>query len=263
MSLDHLIIKPATESQAHEAVVRNAGHWGARAGISVDDFVKLFAILQQGPFAQNGRTETWVLVPEDDPDTTNFYASCRIFAREVLTLQPGQTSPSSSFGHAISTVLVPSEHRGKGYAKLFMSLLHSALASHRYPHPLKVPTVTNHPSTVSVLYSAVGDYYARCIPATGESGWTLQKSVVTTWPLSSVQIPIQGIPTPAKLLSEAEVTATLDLGDSDIPTDLLELQKKDPTKTYFAFVPTAPLESLFRYNQQTCLERSIQSIMGS
>ncbi|KAG8706206.1 hypothetical protein FRC11_008419, partial [Ceratobasidium sp. 423] len=230
MSLEHLIIRPATEAQAHEVVLRNAAHWGARAGITTDDFVKLSAAFQQGA----------VLAPSDDPDTTNFYASCQSYTRGVLTLQPGQTSPASSFGHAISAVLVPPEHRGKEYAKRLMSLMHSTLAPHRYPNPLKAPAATDHPSTVSILYSAVGDYYARCIPATGESGWTLQKSLVTTWSVSSVQIPpSQGTP-PVELLSEDDVTATLDSDDPNIPADLLELQKKDPTKTYFALVPTAP-----------------------
>ncbi|KAJ1300329.1 hypothetical protein OPQ81_005150 [Rhizoctonia solani] len=209
MSLDHLIIKPATKAQAHEAIVRNAAHWGARAGINVDDYVKLSAIVQEGVFARDGRL---------------------------------QTSPSSSFGHLITYVIVPPEHRAKGYAKLFMSLMHSVLAPHRYPNPVKVPTATDHPSTVSVLYSSVGDYYARCAPLEGESGWTLQKSLITTWRLSDVQIS-EGTSPAVKILSESDVTETLDSDDSNIPTDLLELQEKDPMKTYFAFVPTAPLNA--------------------
>ncbi|CAE6492728.1 unnamed protein product [Rhizoctonia solani] len=243
MSLEHLIIKPATEAQAHEAILRNAAHWGAKAGISTDDYVKLSAVFQQA-FAHDGGLKTWVLAPKDDPDTTKFYASGQVYTREVLTLQPGQTSPVSSFGHAISAVLVPPEHRGKGYAQRFMSLMHSVLAPHRYPNPLKAPTTSGHPSTVSVLYSAVGDYYSRCVPATGESGWTLQKSLVTTWPVSSAQIPPSpGTPLQVELLSEADVSTTLDSDDTGVPTDLVELQKKDPTKTYFAFVPPAPASS--------------------
>ncbi|KEP47527.1 hypothetical protein V565_152400 [Rhizoctonia solani 123E] len=244
MPLEQLVIKPATPAQAHEAVRRNASHWGARVGITVDGYVKLFAIFQQEAFARDGRLKTWVLSPKDDPDTTSFYASCQILTRELLILQPGQSSPTSSFGHAISSVFVPPEHRGKGYANQFMSLMHSVLAPHRYPDPLKAPTVTDHPSSISVLYSAVGDYYARCIPSEGESGWTLQKSLVTTWPLSNVEVPSsKGSSAPIELLSESDVTSTLDSDDSLIPADLLELQKKDPTKTYFTFVPTAPLNA--------------------
>ncbi|CUA71960.1 hypothetical protein RSOLAG22IIIB_09976 [Rhizoctonia solani] len=244
MSLERLIIKPATEAQAHETVVRNASHWGARANITVEDFVKLSAIFQQSAFARDGRLNNWVLVPEDDPDTTNFYASCQILTREVLILQPGESSPTSSFGHAVSGVFVPPEHRGKGYANRLASLMHYALAPHRYPTSLRLPTVANHPGSVSVLYSALGDYYSRCIPSPGESGWTLQKSLITTWLLSNVVIPSSNsISAPIELLSESDVTRTLDSDDSCIPTGLLDLQKKDPTKTYFAFVPSAPLNS--------------------
>ncbi|KAH7335643.1 hypothetical protein B0J17DRAFT_667209 [Rhizoctonia solani] len=243
MTLDHLIVKPATKAQAHELVLRNAAHWGAKVGMTVDAFVELFAVFQQGVFARDGRRTVWVLAPEDDPDTTNFYASCQVYTREVLTLQPGQKSPSSSFGQAISSVLVPPEHRGKGYANRLMSLLHSVLAPHRYPNPLKAPTVIDRPSTVSVLYSSVGDYYSRCVPSAGESGWNLQKSLITRWPLSSVQIPSKEHSPSIQLLSESDVTVTLDSDDSNIPTDLLELQKKAPTKTYFAFAPTAPLNA--------------------
>ncbi|CAE6424558.1 unnamed protein product [Rhizoctonia solani] len=256
MSLDHqLIIKPATEAQAREATIREAGYWGARAEVSVEDYLKLSTIFQQGAFAQDGRVGIWVLAPKDDPDTTSFFASCQVYTREVLTLQPGQALPSSSFGHAITSVFVPPEHRGKGYAKRLMSLLHSVLAPHQYPNHLKTPTVTDRPSTVSVLYSAVGDYYSRCIPSTGESGWSLQKSFITTWPLLSVQIS-QGVSPRVELLSESGVIETLNADDPNISTDLLEFQRKDPTKTYFAFVPTAPLNAFSTTIGKLLLHRS-------
>ncbi|KAF8749684.1 hypothetical protein RHS01_09871 [Rhizoctonia solani] len=214
MSIGHLIVKPATKSQARQVIIRNAGHWGAKVGMSVDDFVKLSQVFQQGP----------VLVPEDDPDTIDFYASCQILTRQVLTLRTGQSSPELSFGHAVSSVLVLPEYRGKGYAGRFMSLLHSALAPYRYPNPLKVPVATERAST---------------------TGWTLQKSFVTTWPVSAIQVPApKGNFPPVEFLSESEVTATLDSDDSNIAGDLIELQKKDPTKTYFAFTTTSSLNAV-------------------
>ncbi|KAG8706204.1 hypothetical protein FRC11_008417, partial [Ceratobasidium sp. 423] len=57
-SLEHLIIKPVTEAQAHEEVLRNATHWSARAGMAVDDFVKLSAGFRQGAFARDGWLKT-------------------------------------------------------------------------------------------------------------------------------------------------------------------------------------------------------------
>ncbi|KAG8762012.1 hypothetical protein FRC11_011660 [Ceratobasidium sp. 423] len=113
MSPDHLIIKHATEAQVHESALREAAYWGARAGISTDDYVELSGGFERGSFARDGRTNLWVLLPEDDPETTNFYASCITFTCDVLTLQPGQALPSPSFGHAITSVFVPEEHRGK------------------------------------------------------------------------------------------------------------------------------------------------------
>ncbi|QRW23915.1 hypothetical protein RhiXN_10239 [Rhizoctonia solani] len=210
MSLEYLIVKPANEAQSQEAMHRDAAYWSA--------------------FGQEGRLKIWVLVPKDDPETTNFYASCQILTRK-LQLWPwyhlGARSP---------------EHRRKGYAKYFMSLLHSALAPHQYPDPLRAPETTEQLSTVSILYSVVGDYYSRCIPAVGESGWALQKSFATTWPLSRAQV-FTGPTLPVELIPEADISSTLDSDDLNIHTDLLRLQKKDPTKTYFAFVPTAPLNS--------------------
>ncbi|CUA71961.1 hypothetical protein RSOLAG22IIIB_09977 [Rhizoctonia solani] len=241
MSLEHLIIKQATDAQAHEALLHEAGFWGARFEINVNDYVKLAPIFEHGAFARDGRLTHWVLVPEGDPDSVEIYASCQVFTRDILTLQRGEISPSTSFGHLITSVVVAPEHRGKGYGKRFMSLMHSALALHRYPNP-KVTTFVDRASTVTVLYSAVGDYYSRCVPSIGEPGWTLQKSFVTTWPLSRAQIP-SATSSHVQLLSESDVTRTLDSDDSNIPTDLIDLQNRDPTKTYFAFVPTAPLNA--------------------
>ncbi|KAH7335642.1 hypothetical protein B0J17DRAFT_49994 [Rhizoctonia solani] len=144
----------------------------------------------------------------------------------------------------MSAVLVSEEHRGKGYAKRLMSLLHSVVAPHRYLNPLKAPSVIDRPSTVSVQYSAVGDYYSHCIPSAGESRWDVQKALITTWPSSSTHIPpSKGNSRPIELLSEPDVTATLNSDDLNIPTDILEFQKNDPIKTYFAFAPTAPLNA--------------------
>ncbi|QRW23916.1 hypothetical protein RhiXN_10240 [Rhizoctonia solani] len=240
MSLEDLIVRLANEAQFHEATRRDALYWAGRSGLSVEDYVTLDELLLHGAFEREGKLHIWVFVPKDNPETTDFYASCETLAREVITLQPGQSEPSSSYGHSITSVIVPPEHRRKGYAERFMSLLHSALVPHRYPDPLNTPVTFKQPSTVSVLYSVVGNYYARCVPAARESGWSIQKSFVTTWPLSNVHIS-QTTSSPVESLSDTEIISALDLDDSNIPGDMLKMQKQDPEKTYFAFVPTAPL----------------------
>ncbi|CAE6427852.1 unnamed protein product [Rhizoctonia solani] len=240
MSLEDLIVKPANEAQIEEATRRDAVYWAGRFGMSVEDYIKVDELFLHASFARDGRLKVWVLVPEEDPETVNFYASCETLTREVLTLQPGQTYPSTSHGHGITSVLVPPEHRGKGYANRLMSLMHFALAPHRYTNSLKVPTTIENPSTVSVLYSIVGDYYARCAPMANQSGWTIQQSFTTTWSLASIQTPPTS-PLPVELLSEPEVAMILNSDESNVADDLLKLQRQDPTKTYFAFVPAAPL----------------------
>ncbi|ELU36935.1 hypothetical protein AG1IA_09035 [Rhizoctonia solani AG-1 IA] len=226
MSLEDLIVRLANEAQFHEATRRDALYWAGRSGLSVEDYVTLDELLLHGAFEREGKLHIWVFVPKDNSETTDFYASCETLAREVITLQPGQSEPSSSYGHSITSVIVPPEHRRKGYAERFMSLLHSALVPHRYPDPLNTPVTFKQPSTVSVLYSVVGNYYARCVPAARESGWTIQKSQSSS---------------PVESLSDTEIISALDLDDSNIPGDMLKMQKQDPEKTYFAFVPTAPL----------------------
>lgn len=244
MAINDLIVKPASEAQTREVILRNAAQWGAKAGIAVEDFVKLNAIFQTGDYARNARLTIWVLVPANDTDTTDFYSSCQTFTREVQILHPGQTTPVSEFGHAISAVLTHPRHRGKGCGKRFMSLLHAALAPQRYPGLRNSVTPTHPPSTVSVLYSSVGEFYASCVPAPGESGWTSQRSMKTVWTLSAISdIPAEASRSTVPLLSESEITSLLSADDRNIPADLLELQKSDPTKTYFAFAPTAPLNA--------------------
>ncbi|GAB1528151.1 hypothetical protein RhiTH_011342 [Rhizoctonia solani] len=234
MSLEDLIVRLANEAQFHGATRRDALYWAGRSGLSVEDYVTLDELLLHGAFEREGKLHIWVFVPKDDPETTHFYASCETLAREVITLQPGQSEPSSSYGHSITSVIVPPEHRRKGYAERFMSLLHSALVPHRYPDPLNTSVTFKQPSTVRVLYSVVGNYYARCVPAARESGWTIQKSFVTTWPLSNVHIS-QTTSSPVESLSDTEIISALDLDDSNIPGDMLKMQKQDPEKTYFAF----------------------------
>jgi hypothetical protein len=59
MSLDHLIVKPANEAQSQEAIHRDAAYWGDRVGITVDEYLKTFAVFEQGAFARDGKLKIW------------------------------------------------------------------------------------------------------------------------------------------------------------------------------------------------------------
>lgn len=245
MALNNLVVKPASELQTREVVVRNAAHWGVRAGVSEEEFMKFDAVFRTGEFAREGRVVVWVLVPADSLESTDFYASCQVYTREVLVLYPGQTTATSEFGHGISSVLTPPQHRGKGYARRLMSLLHVALAPLRYPHLQKsVILPEGHPpSTVSVLYSSVGDFYASCPPCPDESGWIAPGPTKVLWKVESLDGFTADSPLATDPILESGIAPKLSSDDKLIPGDLLELQKSDPTKTYFAFAPTAPLNA--------------------
>lgn len=169
------------------------------------------------------------------------------FSRQVLALRPGQTLPSYDTGRAISSVFTPPRFRNKGYARRFMSQLHAALAPQCYPDLRTLASPAHSESIVSVLYSSVGDFYSSCTPSAGELGWTIQRSLKTSWALSDIKQLLElgeAEQSTIPLLSGSDVAATLSLDDHEISADLLERQKIDPSATYFAFAPTAPLNSL-------------------
>lgn len=167
------------------------------------------------------------------------------YSRKVSALYPGQTSPTSEVGHAISMVLTPPHHRGKGYATRFMSLLHAALAPQRYPDSQALMPSAHLESSVSVLYSSVGHFYSRCAPpSTSESGWTVQQSFKTIWALSDTKEQNEDTDSlTVPLMTSSDVATTLASDDENILTDLLERQKSNPSCTYFAFTESAPLNT--------------------
>ena len=61
-TLHNLTVKPASEAQRHEVVLRNAAHWGAKAGIDTDTFLRLCAIIEAGEYARDGKQTTWLAI---------------------------------------------------------------------------------------------------------------------------------------------------------------------------------------------------------
>jgi len=244
-ALVNLMVKPVSEAQNHEVILRNASHWGARAGIGTEDFIRWTTIFDNEEYARDGKLTKWVLVPKDDPETVDFFASCQTFSRKVAVLSPGETSPTTEIGHGISLVFTPPKHRGNGYATSLMSLLHVALAPQRYPESQTMVSPTSAHSSVSVLYSDVGDFYSRCKPpSTTEPGWTINQSLKTTWVISDVKELVEGDESLVlPLATVSDVATTLASDDDNIVTNLLERQKSDPSSTYFAFTESAVLNT--------------------
>lgn len=118
-----------------------------------------------------------------------------------------------------------------------MSLLHFAIGQPEGLPPFPStwgsgpPTQVKYPGIVSVLYSGIGGFYARCAPG-GGTGWAITNLTTTTW---SIDEGNDMSPPHVKLLSrdEAVQTAAADL-------DLLkrDLEAKGPSSCiHFAFQP--------------------------
>lgn len=60
-SLVNLMVKPVSEAQNHEAILRNASHWGVGAGIGTEDYIKLSGIFEAGEYARDGKLTKWLV----------------------------------------------------------------------------------------------------------------------------------------------------------------------------------------------------------
>ncbi|KAF8600196.1 hypothetical protein BDV93DRAFT_525597 [Ceratobasidium sp. AG-I] len=240
-NLQDLTIQQANDEQRSEIIKRVAAQWGDDL-TGIDYFTRLHALHEAKEYATEGKLVYWVLVPKSNRNTTDFYACCRTYRREVLVLRPDQAQASSEIGYVISAVVTEPIHRGKGYAKYMMTLIHRALAHHVYPDlDIHIPNGVK-PATLSVLYSDVGDFYARCGPTASESGWKIQTPITTTWEIKGTLALLDNTIPPTHdvaLLSEPQVADWL---DRDIPD--LDNLSRSPTAAYFAFPPRLPQQYL-------------------
>ncbi|KAF8600197.1 hypothetical protein BDV93DRAFT_525598 [Ceratobasidium sp. AG-I] len=232
-----LTIQQASETQITEIIKRVAAQWGDDL-TGVDHFTQVHALNDVKEYGTEGKCVYWVLVPKSNRNTTDFYACCRTYRREVLVLRPNQAAAASEVGYAITAVVTQPIHRGKGYAKHMMTLIHRALAPHIYPDPdIDIPNEVK-PATLSVLFSDVGDFYAHCGPNASESGWKIQNATSTTWIIKETLALLDSL-SPSTydfvFLSEPQVA---DLLDRDTPD--LDNLARSPTAAYFAFPPRLP-----------------------
>jgi hypothetical protein len=134
-------------------------------------------------------------------------------------------------------VFTPVKFRGKGYAARMMSLLHFAIAKPEalptFPSAWGTPPVrVKEPGVVSVLYSDVGIYYARCSPGEG-TGWTIVSAATTEWTVEGGE----ANPSPkVELLSRDEAIRTVGADAALFKRDF-ELQGPSP-RIHFAFQTT-------------------------
>lgn len=65
ITLDNLTVKPASEPQRHEVTLRTGAHWGASAGVGLDDWMRLTSIFDAGEYARDGKLTTWLVLASD------------------------------------------------------------------------------------------------------------------------------------------------------------------------------------------------------
>lgn len=113
------------------------------------------------------------------------------YQRPGIYLPPGETTPVDCVSYGIACVYTNPAHRGNGYARHMLRLLHYLLAPASTLPPF--PAAWGAPPAVprglglqdaafSVLYSGVGDqFYAKCTKGETEPGWICETMAVRQW----------------------------------------------------------------------------------
>jgi hypothetical protein len=132
------------------------------------------------------------LVPIHHDDSTDLLAHCETFRRKSIT-QSLKSDPSNVISYGVASVYTPAEHRGKGYARQLLQLLHYIIAPHASLPPFPTswgtkPVIGPMDAAFSVLYSGIGEkYYTNCRQGEGPSGragWIRQPITARTWDIT-------------------------------------------------------------------------------
>ncbi|KAG9124915.1 hypothetical protein FRC07_009747 [Ceratobasidium sp. 392] len=235
--LDQLILRPASRAQEIESRKRSSVEWAH--WLTLEEYLKRDEEAEILDHAKDGKLTTWVLVPATNPETLDFMCACETYQRNALLLPANTAKSIPAIGYGIASVFTPSQFRRKGYAARMMSLLHFAIAK---PAGLPAfPATWGTPPTrrqslgiVSVLYSDVGAYYARCAPGEG-IGWTLVGPTTTEWQVEDEENAPNVLPQ-VELLSRDQAIET-SAADADLFKRDLESQGPSP-RIHFAFQNT-------------------------
>lgn len=134
-------------------------------------------------------------MPRHDPLTTDLLAHCETFQRQSW-IRKGDSKAESATSYGIASVYTPSNHRGKGYARQLLQLIHYLIASPDLLPPFPEawgpkPDVGPKNAAFSVLYSGIGDkFYASCRQgegSTSKDGWIRQPVTTRTWDITGIE----------------------------------------------------------------------------
>jgi hypothetical protein len=170
-------IVKASREQAIQSGINVIPLWCAPKGVtSSESLAWLDEQLHSPAHPWTAEQQSWVLVPRDDPTTTDILAHCDTYRRAgVVRLPDGRQRDVVTYN--VGLVFTPPQRRKKGYAKHMMRLMHYVVAPLGVLPPFpqewgRLPEERFGDATFSTLYSDVGDaFYARCTKGLTAPGW--------------------------------------------------------------------------------------------
>ncbi|KAH9824370.1 hypothetical protein DFH28DRAFT_945418 [Melampsora americana] len=188
---EQLILKPATHDQYLTSLSSHASLWGST--LTSEEYREREEGLSRTEACCDGRSQCWVLVSKDAPDSLDYYCSCETMQREVICSigsdECSPLNPPAIFpAYSIYSVFCQAHHRGKGYARHMMRLLHFQLASPEWlakQSTIADPNPRFNNAILSVLYSDIGpEFYAKATPP----GWQVKESSQTVWRVDEMSV---------------------------------------------------------------------------
>jgi hypothetical protein len=160
-----LLLKKASKEQAIAVATLNSIEWGGK--LTLERYLEREEVLGATDFGRGH--PVWVLVPKEDPNTTDFLSSCETYPKPLVYKRP-DGSVSTGTTHGIASVFTPPAHRGKGFCSTMLKLLRERFS--------KETSENGHKLVGSHLYSDIGpEFYDR-------RGWTLHPTLEVVLPIS-------------------------------------------------------------------------------
>jgi hypothetical protein len=137
------------------------------------------------------------LVPRADPETLDLLSHCETFRRQAIIKTDGSMAEETT-SYGIASVYTPATHRGKGYARHILQLVHYLIAPNSllpaFPDAWGAePEIGPKDARLSILFSGIGEkYYATCRQGEGpqsKPGWIRQPITSRTWDVSTLPSP--------------------------------------------------------------------------
>ncbi|KAF5352910.1 hypothetical protein D9758_007887 [Tetrapyrgos nigripes] len=184
----------------------------------------------------------------------------KLFLRAGVVHRLNSSASQQVACYGIASVFTPPTYRKRGYAQHMMSLLHWVLSPESlstFPQewgtpPPRIPELPN--GQFSVLYSDIGNFYARCGSKLDEDGWIMRGANSVVWDASTLT-PATFSPKSSakwKWLSENDVDGVI-LRDSELIQS--ELRVKPSAKVSFTFLPSGGVEAFQRERQKIFWEK--------